>query len=288
MAIALTSFDQLRQPRAMGLDRRGAVVEHELVRARHRCRRAFGSAIERADCAERDSAHSMRSRRVGGNSSLGTLRATSRDIAAKSNISPCSAAEARLQGRRLLAGLRMDESRAQDVRQLAHQMVGRRAERARLLGVHVLPGTRDEARRQRAAAVEQFAVDVQRLGRARKHFADIVVCLRAAVRSRLGPQFGQRPGRARGEQRANLPARAAARACASVRLRCRAVRRSVISSPMTARQRLHVLGTGVAVDAAPPGSRSAGASGRGRRRAAPGGSRPSSAARPSPARLPVM
>ena len=60
-------------------------------------------------------------------------------------------AETRLQGRRLLAGLRMDESRAQDVRQLAHQMVDQRAERGCLLGMTFCQARADEARRQRAA-----------------------------------------------------------------------------------------------------------------------------------------
>ena len=231
----LHQLDEARQPRAVAPRWRPRSCRTRTSTARP-ARRSPGHRDRRAGCAARRApTRCARAAPPAARPSARCARPASTSRRSRTT-SACRPPTAGLQRLRLLARLRVHERRAQDVGQLADQVVDERAERARLLAPALPPRAGDEARRQARVAVDQLAVDRQRTrrrGPARR------ATLSSAPRRALRPPRPtartacpwRRPRPARGAR-----ARAAAGACAGARPRCRAarVRRSARRRPTTA------------------------------------------------------
>ena len=219
----------------------------------------------------------MRRRRAAGSSSLGALRATSRDITSKSKASRCvPPSDARSASGRCPACEWMNAARrmSESLIDRAGRRVARNALRLALL--RGLPDVGEHARGHRPVAVDDLAVELQLLGDVREHAfgrAD-----RRAPRGAAPPRPTARTAVPRRRRRAarGSRARAAARACAAARRRCPRGAISCSTSSTTDESERSVPGAGPVVDqhqrkvVAQPrrgrdSARAARAAGRGRR-----------------------
>ena len=148
-AIALTSSASSGRRSRIGLRPPPRSCRTRTRSGRPASARSVGSAKKRCDCAARPAPARCAGGAPAGSSSRGAPCATSCDMASKSKASACGAADRLLQRLRLLAGLRVAERRAQDVRQLAHQAVDQvdAEARAPCRACARLPGVREEPRR---------------------------------------------------------------------------------------------------------------------------------------------
>ena len=146
----------------------------------------------------------MRRRRAAGSSSLGTLRATSRDITLKSKVSRwVPPSDARRASGRCPACEWMNAARRMSS-SLIDQPVDERPERFGLALLRALPDVAQHARRHRPVAVDDLAVELQLLGDVREHALGRRIAGRRKARRRLGPQLGEPSAGAARLQHADL------------------------------------------------------------------------------------